>query len=131
MTVVCSLSLLHHGAYHGPHYPGKDAVRLLDRAAAHAVAFSMAVAAARLRPRPWDFWACLAWVVGVYYGGLSFVPPPVGHAWHATTHLAGALGACALHRRLAAPAPLPTVPMQDIPALLVSPALRSFDLVQG
>lgn len=93
-------SILHHAKYY-EQFPGKMIVKTLDRILAHAVGLAtMYVAVTHPNPQPIlmiVYWSCLTWIIMLYHvSGKSHLPGYAWEPWHASVHVAGAMGQIAL-----------------------------------
>lgn len=97
--LLCGLSTINHmHTYIG--YKGKDVVRNVDTALAHAVVLT-SIYFAMTSPinyiSLWVFWVCLAYMATIYYvADLSHLPNRSWEPWHASIHIAAVIGEMAL-----------------------------------
>lgn len=94
------LSILNHAKYYED-FPGKMLIKNTDKLTAHTIAaVSIFIALTHPRPQPllmFTFWCCLAWIGMVYYVlQKSDLPGYEWEPWHASVHVAGAVGQVAL-----------------------------------
>jgi hypothetical protein len=97
--MLCGLSTINHmHAYIC--YKGKDVVKSVDKALAHAVVLT-SIHFATTTPinnmALWIFWICLAYMTIIYYvADLSRLPNRSWELWHASIHIAALIGEMAL-----------------------------------
>jgi hypothetical protein len=97
--LLCGLSTINHmHAYIT--YKGKNIVRKVDTALAHAVVLTSIYFAMTEFIKPlalWTFWVCLTYMTTIYYvADLSNLPNGSWEPWHASIHIAAVIGEMAL-----------------------------------
>lgn len=99
--VLYGLSILNHAKFYESSYPGKYIVKTLDKVTAHSIAVAtIHIAVTHPDPEPLLmilYWTCLSWILLVYYVfKKSYLPGTAWEPWHASVHIAGAVGQIAL-----------------------------------
>ena len=101
MSIFAGTSILHHAKKHET-YPGKQTVAVLDKVLVHTIAavYTLKALEKTCGQGQWSwlvgvYWLCLGYIISVYYvWRLSFGRH--GEAWHASVHLASAVGVLAI-----------------------------------